>query len=359
LFINPFIMPSLSKETVKKMIDDACDPLFEKISVLVIELALERDSSDKRETELIARDTSWYQRTDHLEKQIAEHEKALAAKELDFSRIVLLQEKMNLLERKCDDLDQYSRRVNLIVDGIPVHRNESPASILKAVHSEIHRLKLPIKDFQISRAHRSSSPYIDNYGVRQQAVIVRFAGWGARDTLYQARHDSKFRYRADLTYERQSSLTHARVKISSDIGVAAAIKYVFADKNCRMQASCTNGRLLSFSTAGEFDNLVNYLDTTDMNGKIDSHIFSKYKAPDNLKEDIKDWDNTLPPALQPRTTAVVSANKPTAEELQSFLEVVSSMTSPSPSSPSFSSAVQSPSASSSPDVSSPTKPLPL
>ena len=134
----------------------------------------------------------------------------IADSEKTFEHVKLLEEKMTLLERKCDDIDQYSRRLNLIVDGIRIRWNDSPSSILKTIRVEATRLKLPVNDWEICRAHRISSAFIDDYGVRQQAVIVRFVGWGARDAVYQARHDSKFRYRADLTYERQSTLTYCR-----------------------------------------------------------------------------------------------------------------------------------------------------
>ena len=330
-------MPHLLKETVKQMIDDACAPLLSKISELVIQFALERDQKNQHASELLARDNAWYDRADHLELMVNSVARKITDSEKTFNHVKLLEEKMTLLERKCDDIDQYSRRLNLIVDGIPIRRNDSPSSILKTIRAEATRLKLPINDWEICRAHRTSSAYIDDYGVRQQAVIVRFVGWSARDAVYQARHDSKFRYRADLTYERQSTLTYCRNRVETDDAVAAAIKYVFADRNCRMQASCTNGRLLSFSTTGEFENLLHYIESTDEKNRLEPRQFHTYQrngGPDSMKDDMKEWESGLPRELQPRSVANLGnavPPKPSAAEIESVLATVRLMTSPTPS----------------------------
>jgi hypothetical protein len=101
--------------------------------------------------------------------------------------------------------------------------------------------------------------------------------------------------RADLTNERLSALTYARNCIDTKRDVAAAIKYVFADKNCRLQASCTDGRLLSFTTADEFDGLLNYLDVTTHKNKPIRELIYYDRCP-TFAEDLKAWDITSPTA---------------------------------------------------------------
>jgi hypothetical protein len=75
-------------------------------------------------------------------------------------KILLLQEKVNLLWRKIDDVDQYSKRYNLIIDGLPLRRNETPDSIRDSVIAELKRLKLNIDALEVDRAHRSSMPFM-------------------------------------------------------------------------------------------------------------------------------------------------------------------------------------------------------
>ena len=126
-------MPQLLKETVKQMIDDACAPLLSKISELVIQFALERDQRNQNASDLLRHDNAWYDKADHLENMVNSVALKITDSGKTFEHVKLLEEKMTLLERKCDDMDQYSRLLNLIVDGIPIRRNDSPSSILKTI----------------------------------------------------------------------------------------------------------------------------------------------------------------------------------------------------------------------------------
>jgi len=273
------------------------------------------DLKTNHETEIATLNSKWCDKNNSLQDKIASLEKKLARNAIPFTtpmppsssastettRLLQMQEKINLLWRKVDDMDQYTKRPNLIIDGIPIRRGETPKQIKKAVLAKIDRLKLPIDDCELDRAHRTSQPYTDPNGIRKQPVIARFVSWGARNTLYQARNASKFKYRADLTHDRLSTLSYARSKIDNDANVAETINYVFADKNCRFQASCSDGgRLLSFSTADEFDHLITYLNDTSANNKAHPQIHNKYDLPD-FKADIdeqlnpiNDWSFNLP-----------------------------------------------------------------
>ena len=169
-----------------------------------------------------------------------------------------------------------------------MRRGETPDQLRQTLLHEIDRLELEIDDSEVDRAHRTSAPYRDNNGKLQQAVIVRFVSWGARNVMYQSRKASKYRFRASLTHERQSTLTYARNQIETDSTVATHINFVFADKNCRFQASCVNGRLLSFTTAEEFDGLVSYLELTDKNNRPLPQVTEKYGLA--FADDMKEWE---------------------------------------------------------------------
>ena len=79
-------------------------------------------------------------------------------------------------------------------------------------------------------------------------------------------------------------------KSIKDPRVSDNINYVFADRNCRLQASCADDRLLSFTTAEEFDGLVSYLGETTKNNRAITEIHDKYNNPD-FKADSAEWDS--------------------------------------------------------------------
>ena len=296
----------LSKVNVAEiieMIKSVADPLMEKIKKLENDCENMRKVNENQRMELSSVRDAWREKNIFLEEKIAILETKFAKNTHDPTNIpspfasppttalhdkrsLLLQEKVNLLERKCDDMDQYSKHTNLIVDGIQMCRGETPDQLRQTLLQEIERLDLEIDDSEVDRAHRTSAPYRDTNGKLQQAVIVHFVSWGAHNVMHQSRKSSKYYFRASLTNERQSTLIYARKQIETDLSVASHIKFVFADKNCRLQASCVNGRLLSFTTADEFDGLVNYLDLTTKNNQLLPQVSEKYEL--TLSEDIKE-----------------------------------------------------------------------
>ena len=95
-------------------------------------------------------------------------------------RVAILEQKitanrihMDLLRRKLDDTEQYTRRPNLIVDGIPVTPGESPATLRKKLLAEIHKLKIEVDERDVDRIHRHETPSHDQKGNKIQPVIVR------------------------------------------------------------------------------------------------------------------------------------------------------------------------------------------
>ena len=79
-----------------------------------------------------------------------------------------------LLLRMIDDNEQYSRKQNIILDGLKVMKNDSDESIRKQIITEINRLKLDIKDWEVVRAHRSGRSYVDKmaFGILLLYVVL-------------------------------------------------------------------------------------------------------------------------------------------------------------------------------------------
>ena len=202
-----------------------------------------------------------------------------------------LMEKIGLADRRHDDTEQYLMRQNLIIDGVPFRKNETPDSIRDLVTQEIDNLGLEIDDSEVDRAHRIESAYRDEHGQLRQPVIVRFVSWGARNVMYQARRNSRYRMRAHLTSRRDQILEDGRRKIRNFQFMRDNIPYVFADKNCRLQAKCTDGRILGFSAEIEFDSLIGFLEgTTTMKNKLIPELQIKYG-----NDSFGNADETYPP----------------------------------------------------------------
>ena len=158
---------------------------------------------------------------------------------------------MDLLRRKLDDTEQYTRRPNLIIDGIRVSPDESPTTLRKKLLNEIDSLNIDIDDCDIDRVHRHEDPYFDNYGNKMQPVIVRFTSWYARNELYRVRNESRYRYRADITPRRQQILDFAWNFVESK-NLYNVIDFVSVDRNCRLIIRSKSGIILSFSSELEF-----------------------------------------------------------------------------------------------------------
>ena len=154
----------------------------------------------------------------------------------------------NLLMRKVDDLDQYIRRQNVVINGIAFKKNESPATIKSQVIAELRRLHLDDVIPYLDRAHRYGTAHRG-----EQSVIARFTSWDARNKLFSKRRDSTYRIDPDLTHRRWGLLDDAR-----DLADATPlIKNVIVDRNCVLQAIAVDGSFHAFSSIEEFQLNVN------------------------------------------------------------------------------------------------------
>ena len=95
-------------------------------------------------------------------------------------------------EQQLDQLEQYGRRENLEIHGIPVMRNENTNQIIKAVAKSIN---VELNDSQISTSHRLIQPQSSSSNSQQQAknhvnrqpppIIVRFNNRDKRNEIFR------------------------------------------------------------------------------------------------------------------------------------------------------------------------------
>lgn len=163
-----------------------------------------------------------------------------------------------LMKRRVDDLDQYSRRLNIIIGGMPIRPKESPDSIRRSIISDITKLGLGIQDFEVSRAHRHGQPHFNQYGDKVQDCIIRFISWRARDIYYQARKQSDFFLAPDLTPRRAEIFKHAKYRLE-EVSVSNVFDYICVDKNCRLTAKA-GSNFYGFSSKFEFETLISWVE---------------------------------------------------------------------------------------------------
>ena len=108
-----------------------------------------------------------------------------------------LHKKVNDLGRQINDLDQYHRRVNLEIVGIPENKEEKTEDIVLAV---AQRIDPSVKATDIDIAHRIGSPKSGEGDRRPRQIIVRFTNRRARNAVYDGRKRLKGTTSKDLGY---------------------------------------------------------------------------------------------------------------------------------------------------------------
>ena len=168
------------------------------------------------------------------------------------------------LYRLVDGNDQYSRKNNLIFDGLFIPRGADDAKIRQIVLTELRRVQVEIEDHQVDRAHRIERPYRDENGKLHIPVIVRFTGWHARNLVYEARKSMNAFVRADLTSRRKSLLSNIKNEIDdADSRASKLLAYAFADRNCYITIKSKNGRYFKVSGFNnELNSLLNFIEDT-------------------------------------------------------------------------------------------------
>ena len=111
--------------------------------------------------------------------QVSQKKKKLIEKEVDY-----IFRKQNVAEAQLDDLEQYGRRENLEIHGVPLKRDENTNEIAKSV---VSFLNVRLDDHQISTLHRLAGSYkkIQGSQATEQPppIIVRFANRDKRNEI--------------------------------------------------------------------------------------------------------------------------------------------------------------------------------
>ena len=180
-------------------------------------------------------------------------------------RVAILENLVQTLERKTDDVEQYGRRLCLRIDNIPISEGENPKVIEQELQKEFVNMGVELPEDAIDRAHRIGKKYdveveeVDGTTteVTKQQVIVRFSIWKYRTLMYRNRNKrKKVRIKIDLTKRRLELLSYAR-DITKGV---EGIEYVFCDVSCRLNVKLSNGRFRAFNSITELASIIANLD---------------------------------------------------------------------------------------------------
>ena len=171
-----------------------------------------------------------------------------------------------LHDRRLDDLEQVSRKVNSRLKGIEVLQGDSPEKLKATIKAEIDRLGIEIPVEEIDRCHRVGRSFFSGASSKVQDVLVKFRTWHSRDLMYQRRKEFTFKAYADLTSGRSNLLKRIRDFLNEVDGEPTSraaervVDFVFADKNCKIKFKSHAGRYYTVNSELESLSLVSRLD---------------------------------------------------------------------------------------------------
>ena len=134
-------------------------------------------------------------------KEIEELRADLAKKD---ETILHLQRNVSELELKCDDLEQYSRRNNLRICGLPENPEEKLLVDLPEFLNKELKISPPVTTNDICRTHRIGPPGQQ----KPRAVILKLATYQVRERIYGSRAKLK-------NYSRQVFVNEDLTKLRS------------------------------------------------------------------------------------------------------------------------------------------------
>lgn len=136
---------------------------------------------------------------------------------------------------RIDDIEQYTRRYSVRVNGLPAPKLGEKEDISKIVQDCCEEMGIEMQMNEIDRMHRVGPVVTDQTSKKKsQSVIIKFRHWGARCDFYRKRpkfeagRRSPFKVALDLTRRRYSLLNSAIEKVKS----YPDIDFVCVDINC-------------------------------------------------------------------------------------------------------------------------------
>ena len=174
---------------------------------------------------------------------------------------------------RVDNLEQYGRRMNLRIKGLPWREGETVDDLQKKIIEEVGKQGVVLKPTDIVRLHRSSRAK-EKDGVITKQAIMRLSNWKARERFLgfnktARQHEKRTRAKKtvcrvnnDLTKRRLQLLTEARSQIDRHLserftkedlekGLADHDNvFAYSNINCELRMRI-RGKVVTFNTLPE------------------------------------------------------------------------------------------------------------
>ena len=161
-----------------------------------------------------------------------------------------------------EKLEQYTRRPNLRIYGVPVSENEKPSDVEDRVRDILTDSGIEIENCGLDRAHRTgvkSNTRPNGDEVYTQPIIVRFSTFRDRTKVYRKRKAIKEKFNfgvsLDLTKSRYDDLKKAIDRCENVEG----IQFVYTDINCNLRVFTSQGKHVKFDCLLDLENFISNL----------------------------------------------------------------------------------------------------
>ena len=117
-----------------------------------------------------------------------------------------------------DDQENYGRRMNVRIEGIPYDNQETQETLFTQIKEELMEVDIKIEDSDVVRFHRSAKPKKNKQNILCAQTILKFSRWNHRREAHYANKKARekklsFRIHNDLTKRRYLLLNRARDEI--------------------------------------------------------------------------------------------------------------------------------------------------
>ena len=167
------------------------------------------------------------------------------------SRVVVCESVSTKLQTELENSEQYSRRMCLRINGVPVESTETSEDCMKKCKEIFEEIDVNVPDEAIDRAHSIGKSYVFE-DIEYKAIIVKFTSWRYRTTVYRNRKKTKYKIFMDLTRKRFQMLNEARELTKN----SEKVEFVFSDVNCRLSAKLYDHSFKFFNNIEEFKKIL-------------------------------------------------------------------------------------------------------
>lgn len=160
-------------------------------------------------------------------------------------------------KRMIDDSEQHSKKINLIIDGIAVEKNENPSILLNKIKAHISSFDLGISDSSYDLCHRVGRRKTV-HSVVHQHIVLKMSFRCDRHKIYNNRKKfTEFKVFSQVTDRRRDILSFAQDEIKKNEYIN--VDFVFTDINCNLKLRSIFGRFHGFNSKYEFLSLLSWL----------------------------------------------------------------------------------------------------